>query len=314
MDRVEIGSYPPQPMADGVRTFLRPRTLDEALAALAIDAAEPPVDPLDRLVPVAGATDLFPAATARQAWFQPSPRTILDLSAIAGLREIAQTAEGIRIGALTTWSDVIEAPLPPAFEALRQAARQVGGVQIQNRGTLAGNLCNASPAADGAPPLLALDAQVEISSAARVRRMPLSAFLLGNRRTALEPGELLTAIHVPHPPGDERSLFLKLGARAYLVISIVSVAANVVADSHGRVVRARLAVGACSAVPLRLSALEDWLEGKPLAAIGHLPAEPFAGLAPIDDVRASAAYRRDAAKTLVGRALAALALPESAAA
>ncbi len=153
-------------MADGVKTFLRPRTLDEALAALAADAAHPPVDPLDRLTPLAGATDFYPAATTRQAWFQPSPRAILDLSGLDELRGIGMTADGIRIGALATWSDMIAAPLPPAFDALRQAARQVGGVQIQNRGTLAGNLCNASPAADGAPPLLALDAAVELRCAA----------------------------------------------------------------------------------------------------------------------------------------------------
>ncbi len=177
-------------MADGVKTFLRPRTLDEALAALAADAAHPPVDPLDRLTPLAGATDFYPAATTRQAWFQPSPRAILDLSGLDELRGIGMTADGIRIGALATWSDMIAAPLPPAFDALRQAARQVGGVQIQNRGTLAGNLCNASPAADGAPPLLALDAAVELRCAAGVRRLSLAAFLQGNRRTALAPVRL----------------------------------------------------------------------------------------------------------------------------
>jgi CO/xanthine dehydrogenase FAD-binding subunit len=291
-------------MADGVRTFLRPRTLDEALAALAAEAAHPPADPLDRLTPMAGATDLYPAAAVRQAWFQPSPRAILDLSAIAGLRGLEGSAQGLRIGALTTWSDVLAAPLPPAFDALRQAARQVGGVQIQNRGTLAGNLCNASPAADGAPPLLALDAEVELRSAAGGRRLPLGAFLRGNRRTALAPGELVTAIHVPRPAETERSAFLKLGARAYLVISIASVAANVATDGRGRIVRARIAVGACSAVPQRLPALEARLVGAPPGEAARLVAdEHLASLSPIDDVRASAAFRRDAAITLVRRAL-----------
>ncbi len=291
-------------MADGVRTFLRPRTLDEALAALAADAAHPPADPLDRLTPLAGATDLYPAAAVRQAWFQPSPRAILDLSAIAGLRGVGQGADGFRIGALTTWSDVIDASLPPAFDALRQAGRQVGGVQIQNRGTLAGNLCNASPAADGAPPLLALDAEVELRSAAGSRRLPLASFLQGNRRTALAPGELVTAIHVPRPADGERSAFLKLGARAYLVISIASVAANLATDGRGSIVCARIAVGACSAVPQRLAALEARLAGVPLveAASAVSPAD-LEVLSPIDDVRASAAYRRDAALTLVRRAL-----------
>ncbi len=291
-------------MADGVKTFLRPRTLDEALAALAADAAHPPADPLDRLTPLAGATDFYPAATTRQAWFQPSPRAILDLSGLDALRGIGTTAQGLRIGALATWSDVIAAPLPPAFDALRQAARQVGGVQIQNRGTLAGNLCNASPAADGAPPLLALDAEVELRSAANVRRLRLGAFLQGNRRTALAPGEIMTAIHVPHPAEGERSTFLKLGARAYLVISIASVAANIATDERGRIVRARVAVGACSAVPQQLKALETrLLDASLVEAARFVAPEHLASLSPIDDVRASAAYRRDAALTLVRRAL-----------
>ncbi len=291
-------------MSDGVRTFLRPRTLDEALAALAADAAHLPADPLDRLTPMAGATDLYPTATARQAWFQPTPRAILDLSALEDLRGIRTMADGLRIGALATWSDVIAADLPPAFDALRQAARQVGGVQIQNRGTIAGNLCNASPAADGGPPLLALDAEVEIRSAAGGRRQPLAAFLLGNRRTALMPGEIVTAIHVSPAAEGERSSFLKLGARAYLVISIASVAANVATDGQGRITEARIAVGACSAVPQRLSSLEADLVGAELADAMRLVApEHLSTLTPIDDVRASAAYRHDAALTLVRRAL-----------
>ncbi len=295
--------------------YLRPKTLEEALAALAADAANPPVDPLDRLTVLAGATDFYPVATTKQAWFQPRAERILDISAVGGLRGISETADGFRIGALTTWTDLIRAPLPPAFDGLKQASNQIGGVQIQNRGTIVGNLCNASPAADGVPPLLALDAEVEIVSQKAKRRLPLSQFILGNRKTALQPGELLTAIHVARPFESEQSRFLKLGARAYLVISIASVAVNIALDAQGRITRARIAIGSCSAVPLRLSALEERLQGLvPAQASRAVDASMLAALSPIDDVRASAAYRSDAALTLVRRALDGLAVPREQAA
>jgi CO/xanthine dehydrogenase FAD-binding subunit len=147
------------------------------------------------------------------------------------------------------------------------------------------------------------------------RILPLSEFLLGNRRTALGPSELVTAILVPQPDRDERSIFLKLGARAYLVISIASVAANIALDAQGRIARARIAVGACSAVPQRLGALEERLVGEaPEAASRAVEPVMLAALSPIDDVRASAAYRLEAALMLVRRALDALAEPRSIAA
>jgi CO/xanthine dehydrogenase FAD-binding subunit len=289
---------------NSVARYVKPRTLDDALAALAADARAAPAD---RLAVLAGATDFYPAATARQAWFQPTPQHVLDICGVASLRGITRTAEGFRIGALATWSDVIAADLPPAFDGLKQASRQVGGVQIQNRGTLAGNLCNASPAADGAPPLLALDAEVEISSAVGTRQIPLAAFTLGNRKTALEPGEMVTAIHVPAISAQERSVFLKLGARSYLVISIASVAANLALDDAGCIKSARFAVGACAAVALRLTALEQAVLGlRPHQAAALAHATHLAHLSPLDDVRATADYRRAAALTLVRRALAAL--------
>lgn len=291
-------------------TILRPQTLLDAVTALADDATRPAQNSIDRLTPLAGATDFYPAETTRQAWFQPSPKNILDLSGLGELKGINHSSQGIRIGALATWTDVLQATLPPAFDALKQASRQVGGVQIQNRGSIGGNLCNASPAADGVPPLLALDAEVELASLGGIRRLPLGAFILGNRKTALQPGELLTAIHVPHAAPGENSAFLKLGARSYLVISIASVAANIVVDKNGRIERARIAVGACSAAPKRLPLLEGRLAGASSASMTDLvTAETLADLAPIDDVRATAEYRLAAAGTLVRRALSGL-LPQ----
>jgi CO/xanthine dehydrogenase FAD-binding subunit len=250
---------------------------------------------------MAGGTDVYPAHTTR-----PIERPVLDISRVAGLRGITRVGDGgWRIGATTTWTDVAEAStLPRAFDGLRAAARQVGGRQIQNAGTVAGNIVNASPAADGTPNLLALDASVELASAARgTRVVPLSAFVTGYRETSLAADELVTAVLVPGVGPGARSAFEKLGTRAYLVISIVSVAALVTARD-GVVVDARVVVGACSPVPIRLTALERALVGRPSTAAarvverGHVDA-----LSPIDDVRAPAAYRDDAALVLVRRAL-----------
>jgi CO/xanthine dehydrogenase FAD-binding subunit len=220
----------------------------------------------------------------------------------------------VRIGALATWSDLVAAPLPRALDTLKLAAREVGGVQVQNAGTVCGNLCNASPAADGVPPLRALGAAVELASVRGTRTLPLEAFVLGNRRTACAPDELVTAVLVPAWGARTRSTFLKLGARRYLVISIAMVAAVVETDAQGAIVRCGVAVGACSAVAQRLSALEAALAGRRLApGIGAVvsPAH-LAPLAPIDDVRATAAYRSDAAATLVARALETLAHEQAA--
>ena len=169
---------------------------------------------------------------------------------------------------------------------------------------MAGNLCNASPAADGVPPLLALDCEVELASTAGRRRLPLSDFILGNRSTVRRPDELLVALWIPKPRQAARSTFLKLGARSYLVISIVMVAATLEVQD-GKVTAARLAVGSCSAAAQRLPDLEAMLRGKPCdsSLAAAVAADHLALLSPIDDVRGSADYRRDTALTLVRRAL-----------
>src|SRR5579871_3393799 len=224
--------------------YLRPTSLEEALMALARPWTV-----------LAGGTDFYPARVGRAI-----DENVLDITGIADLRGISAGPAGWRLGATTTWAELIETPLPPLFDGLKQAARDVGGRQIQNAGTVAGNLCNASPAADGVPPLLALDAEVEIAGLAGNRRLPLAAFITGNRRTVLAPGELVVALHVPRPGRDARSAFLKLGARRYLVISIAMAAATLEMD-EGRIVTARIAVGACSAVAQRLPSLEAALAG-----------------------------------------------------
>ena len=269
--------------------YLRPASQSEALAALA----------QSRLIVLAGGTDYYPARVGK-----PLSDDILDISAIAELRGISEQADHWRIGATTTWSELAAAALPPLFDGLKLAAREIGGVQIQNAGTIAGNLCNASPAADGVPPLLALDARVELADAAGSRSVALADFLLGNRKTMLRADQLLTAILVPKPAHAARSHFAKLGAREYLVVSIAMVAATLEVDT-GRVRAARLAVGSCSPVAQRLPQAEALLAGASCdAKLGELlRPEHLAELSPIDDVRASAAYRLDAALTLLRRVL-----------
>ena len=148
---------------------------------------------------LAGGTDVYPAKTARAGWGDMRRDGILDISAIDSLRGITQEEGRFRFGALTTWSELRKASLPQAFAGLQAAAREIGGRQIQNRGTLAGNICTASPAGDGIPCLLTLDATVELKSLAGTRVVPMAEFIDGYRHTVLRPDELVTAILVPTP-------------------------------------------------------------------------------------------------------------------
>lgn len=270
--------------------YLRPATLAQAVQWL----SESPAQIL------AGGTDFFPALGEA-----PARGPVLDVSAIREIKNISIEAEFIRIGGGVTWTELIAATLPRGFDALKCAAREVGSVQIQNRATVAGNLCNASPAADGVPPLLALDAVVELASAEGSRRMALEDFILGNRKTARRRGEILAGVLIPRRWQDASSSFLKLGARRYLVISIVMTAVSILQDAAGRVADARVAVGSCSAKALRLHTLERVLIGRPAQpGLGSaVSAEHVAVLSPIDDVRSTAAYRDDASLTLVRRAI-----------
>ena len=268
--------------------YLRPRGLEEALQAL--------TRPFTVL---AGGTDFYPARVGRSV-----TEDVLDIAGIVALRGISETATGWRLGTTTTWSELVEAPLPPLFDGLKQAAREVGGRQIQNSGTIGGNICNASPAADGVPPLLTLAAEVELASRTGTRRLPLAAFITGVRKTERQPGELVVALHVPRPRHEARSAFLKLGARRYLVISI-AMASTLVEVEDGKVIAARVAVGACSPVAQRLPALEQALIGAPFDARLGERVEPdhLATLSPIDDIRGSAVYRSDVALVLLRRLL-----------
>lgn len=278
--------------------YFRPETLEEALR---IRAGRP-------VLVLAGGTDVVPARTARAGWGDMRHPDVLDISGIQDLRGIGETATHLRFGALATWTMMRRAALPAAFAGYQAAARHVGGAQIQNRGTLAGNICTASPAGDGIPCLLTLEAEVELASAGGQRTVPLAEFITGYRSTALRPDEIVTAILVPKPDARARGGFLKLGARRYLVISIVMVAGLISADDEGVILDARIAVGACGPVARRLPLLETALVGRELAEAAQIAGpEHLAPLSPIDDVRGSGQFRQAAALDLVHDLLAGLA-------
>jgi CO/xanthine dehydrogenase FAD-binding subunit len=270
--------------------FLQPASLHAAIDLLAQHGG--------RLL--AGGTDFFPGLT--QA---PETRPVINIAHLAELSAIIVEPEMIRIGAGATWSEIVAAPLPGSFDALKAAAREIGSIQIQNRGTIGGNLCNASPAADSVPPLLTLDARIEIASARGLRTLQLADFIRGNRQTDLAADEIVTGILVPRAADDLATHFLKLGSRRYLVISIAMIAVALRRAADGAIVEARVAVGSCSAVAQRLGDLEKALIGCRTVSEIAAAVKParLAALSPIDDVRATAAYRRDAATTLVRRAI-----------
>lgn len=274
-------------------SYLRPASLDDALAALRS---------MPRTI-LAGATDIYPSRVGRVI-----DDDILDVTGLPDLREIFVGDGVCRIPALATWTDLLRHDLPASFDGLKAAARSIGGVQIQNRGTICGNVCNASPAADGLPNLIALDAHIELMSASSRREMPVGDFVVGNRRTLRRDDEFVTALLVRMPQAETRSTFLKLGTRAYLVISIAMVASVIEFGTDGRIASAHIVVGACSEVPQRLPAVEARLIGQVRSPDLARAVEPghLAPLVPIDDVRATAGYRREAALVLVRRAIAAM--------
>ena len=276
--------------ADRHNDFLRAPDLDAAIAMLATGPC--------RIL--AGGTDVFPSLQDR-----PLVGRVLDISGIADLHQITQNDDHWSIGAAVSWRDVNRAALPPAFNGLKAAAYEVGSWQIQNRATLVGNICNASPAADGVPALLTMDAAVQLQSCRGGRVMPLASFITGNRKTKRADDEMVTAILVPKPGAAGQGYFYKLGARRYLVISIGMVAMRLLCDSQQKIAEIAIAVGACSEVATRLNDLEQHLCGQPLVGAADIVTPShFAGLSPIDDVRASASYRIDAVEESVRRLIA----------
>ena len=250
---------------------------------------------------VAGGTNLVPDIL----FGRKKPGLAVDISRLRELRFIEERGGRLRIGALATVTDLLESDrVRKAAPPLHESAVEFAGPLVRNRATVGGNLLDASPAADLAPPLLAQDGEAEFLSVEGPRTLPLASFFLNYRKTAIRPGELLTAISLrPLGPGD-RSAYQKLQLRRAMAISVVSVAAALWMED-GRCAEAGIGMGAVAPVPYRSWAAEAELRGR---VVGETEIESAAAAAreearPIDDVRASAQYRMRMCGVLVRRLL-----------
>jgi CO/xanthine dehydrogenase FAD-binding subunit len=272
---------------------LSPATLAEAYAAL----GEAPHRP------IAGGTDLMVQITGELG---PPPERMLDIWRLDELRGIALEGDALVLGALTTFTDIRQSALcREHLPALVQAAATIGAAQIQNRATIGGNAVNASPAGDSLPILFATDAEMILGSARGERTVPIGAFWVAYRRTALEPDELLLRIRIPIVPGREVR-FRKIGTRRAQAISKVVMALAWRGEAAGGAWRnVRLALGSVADRPIRAGATEAVLEGVAVTpAVADRAAETLAGeLRPIDDVRSTAEYRRTVAARVLHRLL-----------
>ncbi len=264
-------------------------SLPEALAALG-QSGKP-------VVLLAGGTNLMPNIRSKGQ----KPALLLDITALEELRGIREVEGRIRLGALTTLAELAASErVAKKAPALRQAALRFACPTTRRRATLGGNLCNASPGADSAPPLLALDASVTLESERGERSLPLAEFFTGSFATALQPGELLKWVEFSPCPA---SAFLKLGHRNAMAISITSMAVALQTDESGALQRCRVAYGASGATPLRATQTEAMLCGqKPSAELFAQAAETLAqDLHPRDGLRGSKKYRQSVAVTLLKR-------------
>ena len=267
--------------------YLRPRTLAEAVEAR---AAHP-----DWMV-LAGGTDLMVNANHR-----PAPAGILDLWRLPELRGITR-GDALTIGAGTTWLEVEHHPdVIKGFGPLAAAAREIGALQIQARGTLGGNVGTSSPVGDSLPVLLAFDAELELASVRGQRRVAYRDFCTGYRKTLLAPDELIVAAHLAPPRKGTRTAWRKVGTRRAQSISKVMGAAFIELDGD-TITMARIALGAVADRPIRVAAAEQAVVGLPLAKAGDAArAAVRASIKPIDDIRSTATYRREVAENVVAR-------------
>ncbi len=267
--------------------YYRPDKINDALYSLS----------KEKLTIAAGCTDLLPSTQQENLG-----NNILDISGIKSLRHISFENGFRKIGSGVTWTDLVENnELPKCYDMLKECSLQIGSKQIQNLGTIGGNLCNASPAADGVPCLLSLDASIELLSLNGKRVLKLEDFIKGSRETELKNNEILSAILIPKEAEIGRSSFLKLGARKYLVISIAMIACklNLKKDVISEIA---ISVGSCSAVAKRIKSLENLLIGKSIkdeltSIILNYNYENY--LSPINDIRGTNTYRFKASKVLV---------------
>ncbi len=268
-----------------------PRSLADAYALL---GGEPPA------VPIAGGTDVMVQITGE---LREPPERMVDLARLDELRGIALEGRSLTLGALTTYTDLRRSALcREHVPALVDAAATIGAAQIQNRGTIGGNLANASPAGDTLPVLLALDAEVHVGSARGERSVPISDFFVAYRRTALAPDELVLRVTIPLLAGRE-ARFRKVGTRRAQAISKVVIALAWRDGGEGTWSDVRLALGSVAATPVRAPTTEAVLEGAaPTRDVADAAMATLTGeIEPIDDVRSTADYRRAVAGRVLHR-------------
>jgi carbon-monoxide dehydrogenase medium subunit len=274
--------------------YLAPATLDEALSLLAQYKSKARV--------IAGGTDLVPKLKRREV---KAPEYVIDLKGIPGLDKIRQDIGGLTIGALVTIGVVESSPLiQQKFAILAQAAQSMASPQVRNRGTIAGNICNAVPSADSAPALLTLGARLKLISRKGERTINIEDFFTGPNRTALTDEEILLEIKIPDMPPKSKGVYLKLSPRRAMDLAIVG-AAVVVVPEDGICKDIRIALGAVAPTPLRTMKAETVLKGQKFNdnLIEKAAKTAAAEASPIDDHRASAEYRRDMIEVLVKRAI-----------
>jgi len=272
----------------------RPQTLPEALALLADKAPD--------VKPLAGGTNVL--VDLRDAAHVPP--ALMDLGKLHELRGLERQDGHIVIGGGTTLSELLMHPLIAEHgSVLRDAAAVFANPLVRNRATVAGNLVDASPAADTAPPLLALGAEVQLTSRTGSRWVPLEDFMVGVRKTLRRPDELLVAVRWPVPAAESKGAYSKFGLRRADAISVLSAAVMLERDEAGRCQAARIALGAVAPRPFRVHAAEDRLKGQAFSAEAIAEAARLAAEAarPIDDIRGSASYRQRMVEVTVRRLL-----------
>jgi xanthine dehydrogenase FAD-binding subunit len=284
---------------NAVERYLAPTHLVQALAALGDGGG---------VTVLAGGTDLMPQSQAGRV--RPA-RTLLNIRRVPGLDSIEVDGGALRLGALTTMDTLLTHALVREYAPLlAQAADHFASDQIRNVATLGGNLCNASPAGDTLTPLLALDAEAELASlgadgSVRTRWLPLDGFFTGPGRTQRQARELVTALRVPLAPRGQVVRFYKTGTRPALDVSTISIAFAARRDDAGRLHGVRMALGAVAPTPLRARRTEALLEGAVLDATLAAQAAQCAAeeATPIDDVRATAWYRKELVRNMTRRML-----------
>lgn len=274
--------------------YLEPATLTEAVALLAQHQGQAHL--------LAGGTDLLVEIKEQVR----RPETVINLKKIAGLDQLQfDPADGLRLGALVTARQVEISPVVQRhYAGLAQAVRELGSIQIRHRATVAGNICRASPSADTPPPLIAAGARLSLVGPAGTREVLLESFFSGPGQTVLAPGEIVTEIGVPAPPPHTTQVYLKHGRRRAMELATVGVA--VWLTMAGEVCQTvRLVLGAVAPTPLRVQAAEALLTGHPPtdALIAQAADIAMQTARPIDDVRASATYRREMVGVLTRRAM-----------